>query len=143
MTTVVQRDVLAELDAAAHARMVERSLRQMRRAGRRYAFLPFRLGEAHPGWIDAMPGPGRDWSELVGCARLTECWQADLEPNVIEDFGGHFLCLLELGHEGDCGWPDEAGRAQIVRAFAEQVDPVRRVERRLMAIADELGLPAA
>lgn len=42
--------------------------------------------------------------------------------------GAIIMCLLDIGHDGPCGW--ERWNEVDVAMLADQVDPVRRIERR-------------
>lgn len=121
----------AVLDEIAHRRlMFDRSLRQMVRAGHRYAMVP----------QDLAPPDGA-LSCLVDGRRLCGA--------VAADGGVYWLCLLPSDHDADLGdwrlhgWPfTPARRARELAALLEQTDPVARIERRaLMALEGASAFP--
>lgn len=112
----------AVLDEIAHRRlMFDRSLRQMVRAGHRYAMVP----------QDLVPADG-----ALSCA----VDERRLCGAVTSDGGVYWLCLLEPTGPGEQrihlhGWPPLPERTVAYQALLEQTDPVARIERRaLMAL---------
>lgn len=117
-----RRDLRDDLEH--QARMFARSLRQMVRAGLRYAMVPVELEPVDAGWIIAHLDP-----PLI-CGVILRG-----HP----DRGGvDWVCLApyDPGHTADGhAWPDDAERLAAAGALAEQTDPVARIERRaLMAL---------
>lgn len=97
--------------------MVGRSLRQMVRARRPVAMVPYRLV---PEGDVADPPPS--------CLAVRD----DVDVEVA------WLCLLEPDHAGDHGWPADEIRVALAGALAEQVDPLARIDRRVAFVLEEL-----
>lgn len=126
-------------DVAEHARLVERSLAQMIRAGHRYAMVPDDLADAgllelvlgylevEFGALDGRFGNlcgalHRDAPDVTWVCLVARCpARADWRP----------VGLVTADH----GWPGPAARDRERAALLEQTDPIARLERRaLMAL---------
>lgn len=110
-------------DFASHALYLGRSLRQMVRAGHRYAMVPYDLA-------------GVGLLEQVVDGLLDDDGPAPICGGVYLDPGVAWVCLVAPDHlDSEHGWPDEGVRERTAAALFDQTDPIARIERRaLMAL---------
>lgn len=111
-------------ESVDHGRALGRALSQWIARGARWAVIPQRLLDCAA--LAALDGDA--WSELAELMP-TRCREHELAGS--EHVVLWHLCLLERGHDGDCGFVvpgvDVAAQAAV---WAVQMDPVLRVARR-------------